>query len=170
LTGTFSLVPQVADVVDVPVVAAGGIADARGIVAAFALGAEGVQMGTAFLACDESGASAPHRAAIRAGKAGRTALTRAFTGRLARGIRNQLMDELNRPGVEVLPYPLQRALVRSLTGPAEKGGHSELMQMWAGQSANLSRSENVAQFLQTLVSQVSSIAGRVLDWCTMRED
>ncbi len=107
LTGTFSLVPQVADAVSVPVVADGGIADARGIVAAFALGAEGVQIDTAFLACEESGASVHHRNALLGGQAKQTALTRGFTGRLARGIKNRLLDELNHKGIEILPYPLQ---------------------------------------------------------------
>ncbi len=109
LTGTFSLVPQIAVMVDVPVIAAGGIADARGVIAALALGAEAVQMGTAFLACEESGASRLHRQALQEKKAGHTALTKGFTGRLARGIHNRLLEELNRPGTEILPYPLQRA-------------------------------------------------------------
>ena len=95
--------PQVADRVSAPVVAAGGIADSRGIVAAFALGAEGVQIGTAFLACEESGASPQHREALLSGKAGQTALTRGFTGRLGRGIKNRLLETMNTPGVEVLP-------------------------------------------------------------------
>src|ERR1700676_4256552 len=127
LTGTFSLVPQVADLVSVPVVAAGGIADARGIVAALALGAEGVQIGTAFLACEESGASPQHREALLSGKAGHTALTRGFTGRLGRGIKNRLLDTMSAPGVEILPYPLQRFLVRNISGPAEKSGRQELI-------------------------------------------
>ena len=164
LTGTFSLVPQVVDLVSVPVVAAGGIADARGIIAAFALGAEGVQMGTAFLACEGSGASEHHRQALLSGRAGRTALTRGFTGRLGRGIKNQLLDELNHPGVEFLPYPLQRALVKHLAGPAEQAGNPDLTPMWAGQSANLSRHTDAATLLQSLVSEVSSIAGAVLEW------
>jgi nitronate monooxygenase len=88
LTGTLSLIPQIVDLVDVPVIAAGGIADARGVIAALALGAEGVQMGTVFLACEESGASRLHREALLGKKAGHTALTRGFTGRLARGIYN----------------------------------------------------------------------------------
>src|SRR5258705_9261111 len=95
LTGTMALVPQVVDAVRLPVVAAGGIGDARGIVAAFALGAQGVQMGTAFLACEESGANPHHRKALLSGQAKQTALTRGFTGRLARGIKNRLLDELN---------------------------------------------------------------------------
>src|SRR5277367_2392969 len=147
LTGTFSLVPQVADAVSVPVVAAGGITDARGIVAAFALGAEGVQIGTAFLPCEESGASVAHREAILSGKARRTGLTRGFTGRLARGIHNQLLEELNRPDVEILPYPLQRALVRNLSIPAEKAAKPELLPLWAGQSANLSRESDAKTLL-----------------------
>ena len=136
LTGTFSLVPQIADMVDVPVIAAGGIADARGVVAALALGAEAVQMGTAFLACEESGASPLHRHALREKKAGHTALTKGFTGRLARGIHNRLLEELNREGTAILPYPLQRRLVRSLAIPAEAAGRSDLLPLWAGQSAN----------------------------------
>ena len=139
LTGTISLVPQVVDAVEIPVVAAGGIADARGIAAAFALGAEGVQMGTVFLACEESGASALHREAILGGKANRTSLTRGFTGRLARGVHNQLLEEMNRPGVAVLPYPLQRALMRNLALPAQQAGRSELLALWAGQSAGMAR-------------------------------
>jgi len=97
LTGTFSLVPQIVDVVDVPVIAAGGIGDARGVIAALALGAEGVQMGTVFLACEESGASLVHRQALRGKKARHTALTKGFTGRLARGIHNRLLEEVE-PG------------------------------------------------------------------------
>ena len=114
LTGTLSLVPQVVDRVEVPVIAAGGIADARGVIAALALGAEAVQIGTAFLACEESGAGRLHREALRGPDAGHTGLTRGFTGRLARGIRNRLMEELDRSGTELLPYPLQRGLVRNL--------------------------------------------------------
>lgn len=159
LTGTISLVPQVVDAVKAPVVAAGGISDARGIAAAFALGAEGVQMGTVFLVCEESGASALHREAILSGKAKRTSLTRGFTGRLARGIHNQLLDEMNKPGVEVLPYPLQRSLMRSLAIPAQQAGRSELLALWAGQSAGLARCPDVTTLLQSLVGGVSEKLG-----------
>lgn len=164
LMGTFSLVPQVADAVSAPVLAAGGIADARGVVAALALGAEGVQIGTAFLATEQSGASARHRDAILSGGARRTALTKGFTGRLARGIHNQLLEQLNRPGVEILPYPLQRAAVRYLAIAAEKAGKTELLPMWAGQSASLARHHDAAALLQALAAEVSAIAGPVLDW------
>src|ERR1700741_840172 len=127
LTGTLSLVPQIVDIVNVPVIAAGGIGDARGVIAALALGAEAVQMGTVFLTCEESGASRLHRETLLARKAGHTGLTKGFTGRLARAIRNRLMEELNAKGVEVLPYPLQRRLVRNLSIAAEAGGRADLL-------------------------------------------
>jgi nitronate monooxygenase len=160
LTGTFSLVPQTVDAVKVPVVAAGGIADARGVAAAFALGAEGVQMGTVFLACEESGAILLHREAILSGRAGHTALTRGFTGRLARGIHNELLEAMNQPGVEVLPYPLQRVLMRSLALPAQRAGKSELLALWAGQSASLARCGRVEELLQSLVAGVAERLSR----------
>ena len=168
LVGTLSLVPQIVDVVDVPVIAAGGIADARGVVAAFALGAEAVQMGTAFLACEESGASRLHREALLRGDAGQTALTKGFTGRLARGIRNRLMDDLNREGTEILPYPLQRALVKHLSMPAQAAGRSDLLPLWAGQSANVSTCTDPSAFLRSLVDEVSAVADGVVDWSARR--
>jgi nitronate monooxygenase len=169
LTGTMALVPQVVDAVRLPVVAAGGIGDARGIVAAFALGAEGVQMGTAFLACEESGATALHRTALLSGQAKQTALTRGFTGRLARGIKNRLLDELNQQDIEILPYPLQRALVRNLSIPAAQAGRAELLPLWAGQSANLSRCTDARALLDTLVKESSDIAGAVQSWSAHRQ-
>jgi nitronate monooxygenase len=164
LTGTFSLVPQIADAVSLPVIAAGGIADARGVVAAMVLGADAVQMGTVFLACEESGASPLHRQALRGNKAGYTGLTKGFTGRLARGILNRLLEELNQAGTPILPYPMQRRLVRSLAIPAEAAGRSDLLPLWAGQSANLSTCTDVFAFLTSLVEKVSEIAGPISQW------
>src|SRR3984893_1252163 len=126
LTGTFSLVPQIADMVNVPVIAA------------LALGAEAVQMGTVFLSCEESGASLLHRQALRGKNAAHTALTKGFSGRLARAIHNRLLEELNQAGTAILPYPLQRRLVRNLAIPAEAAGRSDLLPLWACQSDNLS--------------------------------
>lgn len=168
LMGTMSLVPRIVDLVDVPVIAAGGIADARGVVAALALGAEGVQMGTAFLVCEESGATRLHREALLGPDAGSTGLTRGFTGRLARGIRNQLMDEMNRDGVSILPYPLQRALIRNLSMAAEAAGRPELLPLWAGQSAPLSTHTNAVGVLSALVEEVAAIAGPVAQWSASR--
>lgn len=170
LTGTLSLVPQITDKVKVPIIAAGGIADARGVVAALALGAEGVQMGTVFLACEESGASLHHRQALRGKKAGHTALTKGFTGRLARGIHNRLLQELNQEGTAVLPYPLQRSLVRNVAIPAEAAGRSDLLPLWAGQSANLSTCMDVSAFLTSLVEEISEIAGPIIQWSAVRRE
>jgi nitronate monooxygenase len=164
LIGTIALVPQIVDAVKVPVVAAGGIADVRGIVAAFALGASGVQMGTVFLTCEGSGANPTYRKVLLSDRASTTALTRGFTGRLARGIRNQLLNELSNKNTEILPYPLQRFLLRHLSIPAEKAGQSELLPMWAGQSAGLSHCEDVNELLSNLVKQVSEISGSVQRW------
>jgi nitronate monooxygenase len=170
LTGTLSLVPQITDKVNVPVVAAGGIADARGVIAALALGAEGVQMGTVFLACEESGASLLHRQALRGKRAGHTALTKGFTGRLARGIHNRLLQELNQGGTAILPYPLQRSLVRNLAIPAEAAGRPDLLPLWAGQSANLSSCTDVSSFLTALVEEISEIAGPIIQWSAARRE
>jgi nitronate monooxygenase len=170
LTGTLSLIPQVVDSVHVPVIAAGGIGDARGVVAALALGAEAVQMGTVFLACEESGASRLHRETLRRRDAKHTALTKGFTGRLARGIRNHLMEDLNRAETEILPYPLQRELVRNLTIAAEAAGRADLVPMWAGQSANLSTCTDASAFLTSLVEEVSEIAGPIIQWSAARRE
>ena len=158
LIGTMSLVPQVVDAVEVPVIAAGGIADARGVIAALALGAEGVQIGTAFLASEESGANPLHRAALHGPEAKETGLTRGFSGRLARGIRNTLMEELNRPGTPILPYPLQRLLVRNVAIAAEKAGRADLMPLWSGQSAGIASNPDASAFLRSLIEKVSFIA------------
>ena len=166
LIGTFALVPQIADVVSVPVIAAGGIADARGVLAAFALGASGVQIGTALLACEGSGASSAHRDAISAGRYTPTGLSRAFTGRLARGVENELMRELQGEQYEPLPYPLQRALIKALSTVAEPAGRNEWLPMWSGQSASLARKEDAATFLRRIVTGVAPLAGAVLEWQT----
>jgi nitronate monooxygenase len=121
-------------------------------------------MGTVFLTCEESGASRLHREALLGRNGGPTALTKGFTGRLARGIHNRLMEELNRKEIEILPYPLQRGLVRNLSIAAEAAGRSDLLPMWAGQSANLATCTDVSDFLTSLVREVSEIAGPVIQW------
>ena len=130
---------------------------ARGVLAALLLGAEAVQMGTVFLSCEESGSNRLHREALLKGGF-QTGLTTAFTGRLGRGIRNRLMEELDKPGLEVLPYPLQRLLVRNVTSAAEAAGKPELMQMWAGQSAGIASPTDATAFLMSLVEAVSELA------------
>jgi len=121
-------------------------------------------MGTVFLACDESGASRLHRETLRQHHAGHTALTKGFTGRLARAVHNRLLEDLNRNATEILPYPLQRELVRNLAIPAEAAGRADLVPMWAGQSANLSTCTNVSAFLTSLVEEISEIAEPIVRW------
>jgi nitronate monooxygenase len=132
-SGTFALLPQVVRAVRVPVIAAGGIADARTVAAAFALGAAGVQVGTAFLCCPEATTSAVHRAALRAAQPGDTALTRLFSGRPARGLVNRLMRELG-PMSPVAPaFPLAPAALAPLRAAAEARGSGEFSPLWCSQ-------------------------------------
>src|SRR4029077_4663938 len=110
------------------------------------------------------------RETLRRGDAKHTALTKGFTGRLARGIRNRMMEDLNRAGTEILPYPLQRELVRNLTIAAEAAGRADLVPMWAGQSANLSTCTDVSAFLTTLVEEISEIGGPIMQWSAARRE
>lgn len=137
--GTFALVPQVADAVRVPVIAAGGVADGRGIAAAFVLGASAVQVGTAYLLCPEARISAPHRAALMETRAQETALTNIFSGRPARGIVNRVMRELG-PLSPVAPaFPLAGGALAPLRAKTEPTGSGDFMSLWSGQAASLVR-------------------------------
>lgn len=132
--GTFALLPQVVRAVKIPVIAAGGIADARGVAAAIALGAAGVQIGTAYMLCAEANTSPVHRAALKSEAAGKTALTNLFTGRPARGIVNRLMRELG-PISEIAPaFPLAASAVSPLRAKAELAGSGDFSPLWAGQN------------------------------------
>jgi nitronate monooxygenase len=134
--GTFALVPQVVDAVKVPVIAAGGIADARGIAAAFALGAAGVQIGTAFLHCPEAKISPMHRAALKSSGDAGTAFTNLMTGRPARSIVNRIMREIGPIG-EAPEFPLAAGALAPLRTKAEAAGSSDFSPMWSGQAAAL---------------------------------
>jgi nitronate monooxygenase len=137
--GTFALVPQVADAVRVPVIAAGGIADARGIVAAFALGASAVQIGTAYLFCPEAAVSPLHRQALRSARDDGTALTNVFTGRPARGLVNRLMREVGPLSADAPAFPLAGAALAPLKAAAEAKGAADFTPLWSGQAASLGR-------------------------------
>jgi nitronate monooxygenase len=152
LTGTMSLVPQVVDAVRIPVIAAGGICDGRGVAAALALGTQAVQIGTAFLACTESGATDLHREQLFATGPTRTALTRAFTGRLARGIQNGFMHAMARER-SIAPYPAQAWLTAQLKSAALNAGRSDLLALWSGQSAPLLRHRRAADLIASLLSE-----------------
>ncbi len=161
LVGTLALVPQIADQVPVPVIAAGGIMDGRGLVAALALGASAAQMGTAFLASAESGAHRLHKEALLArAEEDRTALTRAFSGRLARGFRNRFMVEVEQRGA-ILPYPLQSALTQDIRLASARAGRADLAQFWAGQGAPLATGRTAREIVDDLVSQARRVLERL---------
>lgn len=153
LVGTFALVPQVVDAVEVPVIAAGGIADRRGVAAAFALGASGVQVGSAFLRTRQSAATAVHRQAIANAPDTATVLTRAMSGRLARGIPNRAMRAIETAGV-IAPFPAQNWLTGLFRAEAGRRGDGELVSLWAGQAAGLAPSDDAAEVFAELVAGV----------------
>lgn len=158
LVGTFSLVPQVVDAVSVPVIAAGGIADGRGVIAALTLGASAVQVGTAFLACDEAGASDAHKEALTGPDARWTALTRVFTGRLARGLRNRAMIELEAAG-EASPYPARPWFMSPINQAAAVSGRADAMALWAGQAASFARRRSAAECFAALIEGAERAGG-----------
>jgi nitronate monooxygenase len=137
--GTFALVPQIVDAVKVPVIAAGGIADGRGIAAAFALGAAGVQIGTAFLFCPEAKISAPHRAALRSARDDATALTNVLTGRPARGLVNRVMREVGPLSASAPAFPRAAVALQPLRAKAEARGSGDFSPLWSGEAAALGR-------------------------------
>jgi nitronate monooxygenase len=134
--GTFALLPQIVRAVRVPVIAAGGIADAKGVAAAMALGAAGAQIGTAYMLCPEATTSAVHRAALKSDAARHTALTNLFTGRPARSIVNRLMKELGPINTTAPAFPLAAAAIAPLRAKAENQGLGDFSPLWAGQNAS----------------------------------
>lgn len=154
LTGTLALVPQVVDHVRAPVIAAGGIADGRGVRAALALGAQAAQIGTAFLACTESGTSDLHRDALFSPRSRSTVLTRAFTGRLARGIRNRWTDEMAAIAHRLPPFPITSWFVSRLRPAALAAGRSDLISLWSGQIAPNLRHRDATSLMQSLLADL----------------
>jgi len=152
LVGTMALVPQVVDAVHAPVIAAGGIADRRGVAAAFALGASGVQVGTAFLRTSASAAPPSHRAAIAAASDTGTVLTRALSGRLARGIPNHAVRVLE--AGEVAPFPAQNWLTGRFRAVAAAQDRGDLLSLWAGQAAALTRHDDAEAVFAELAAGV----------------
>ncbi|MFZ1106390.1 MAG: nitronate monooxygenase family protein [Hyphomicrobiaceae bacterium] len=149
--GLFALLPQVADAVRVPVIAAGGIADGRTVAAALVLGASGVQLGTAFLRCEEANVLDAHRAALREATDACTIVTDTITGRPARYIRNKLTDDLIASGLKPVAFPAQL----SLTAPLGATGDRELAALFAGQSAALARDTTAAELVRSLAEETT---------------
>ncbi len=150
LVGTLSLVSTIRAAVDLPVIAAGGITDGAAIAATLALGASAAQIGTAYLLSDESGISAPWRQSIESVGDDATALTRAFSGRHARGIENTFMREMRAVEADIPAYPIQNALTQELRAAAAKAGDAEALSLWAGQSVALTRPGSAADITRRL--------------------
>jgi len=148
--GTFALLPQIVRAVKVPVIAAGGIADAKGVAAATALGAAGAQLGTAFLLCPESTTSTVHRAALKSEAARHTALTNIFTGRAARGIVNRIIREIGPMSAAAPAFPLATAAIAPLRAKAESTGSGDFSPLWSGQNASRCREVPAAQLTREL--------------------
>lgn len=163
LVGTMALVPQVADAVGVPVIASGGIMDGRGIAAALALGACAVQMGTVFLTTEEAGIPEAHKAAILSAREDQTRITRAFSGRPARGVVNRFMETVEDPRAPkaVLPFPLQNALTRPLRTAAGKAGRAEFLSLWAGQGLTLARQRPAGDLVADLLRGTEEVRRRL---------
>jgi nitronate monooxygenase len=159
MVGTMALVPQMADAIDIPVIASGGIMDGRGIAAALALGAAAVQLGTAFLTCPEAGTPTAYRNALLDAAEDSTRITAAFSGRPARGIENRFLREMAE--AEILPFPYQNALTRPLRTRAAELGRAEFLSLWAGQGLRLARELPAAELVRALVAETKAAAARL---------
>ena len=156
ITGTFVLLQLIREKVRIPIVAAGGIANGRGVAAALALGAEAVQIGTAFLATEESNASAVHRRMLFSGAAKDTTLTRAFTGRLGRGIAGRIAKDLVHKEVNFLPFPLQKQLMVPLSKAAREQEKWDMILFWGGQIAPVLRHTKAAELMRSVIEDATT--------------
>jgi nitronate monooxygenase len=161
LIGTLALVPQVVDAVSVPVIAAGGIMDARGLVACLALGACAVQLGTAFLGCPETSVSQAWRDSLQQAAAENTTVTEVFSGKPARGLRNRYIEEIEALNEPLLPYPAQYSVSRELRKAAGERGDKRFIPMWAGQGVGLLREQPAATLVNRLVSESQQLLARL---------
>lgn len=159
LVGTMALVPQIVDAVRLPVLAAGGIMDGRGVAAALALGAEAAVLGTAFLACDEAGTDEGFRAALAESNDESTGLTRAFSGRWARGLRTRFAEEM--AGEPIADFPLQNTLTGTLRKAARAAGDPEAVSRWAGQGSAMVRRGPAAELVARIAEELAEVRGRL---------
>ena len=156
LTGTFALIQQLKAKVKSPVIAAGGITNGKGIAAALTLGADAVQLGTAFLACDESNATATHRAMLFSDTSPYTVLAKSLTGRMGRMIRNRISEEI-KSETEVLPFPLQAHFLAPLKAAALAQGKTDMINFWCGQSAMVLKHKKAGELMLSLIEETGDI-------------
>jgi nitronate monooxygenase len=161
MTGTLALVRQIVRAVRLPVVAAGGIMDGAGIAAVLALGAQAAQVGTAFLPCPESGASEAHRKLIASMDGDETAITRVFSGKPARGVRNTLIERDERAPLPILPFPVQQKMMAPLRAASAREGSSDYIAGWSGQAGSLARRMPARDLVQTLVEEAGDAIDRL---------
>jgi nitronate monooxygenase len=161
MIGSMSLIPQLVDRLSIPVLASGGIMDGRGVAAALALGASGVQLGTAFLGCQEAGISGAWLEALLKSGDTSTVLTKAFTGKYARGIKNKFIEEMTRLEDQVPEYPAQHNLTQSLRAEAKARGNPEFMSLWAGQSSALIKRTSAKELVEDLVRESREVILRL---------
>src|SRR5690625_1644045 len=157
MIGTTALVPQTVDQLSIPVIAAGGIMDGRGVLSTLVLGAEAVQMGTAFVTCNESGAKSQHKAAILHCTADDTAITFVFSGKPARGVRNEFMKEMGVFASDLPAYPLQNALTKEIRSEAAKQNRPGMMSLWAGQNPGRKQQLSASEMITNIIEHVDDI-------------
>lgn len=157
LIGLMSLIPQVADEITIPLIASGGIMDERGVLAARLLGAQGVQMGTAFLVTKESGAHQEHKHAITQSTEDTTVLTRSFSGKYARGLHNHFIETMKVHEEQLPDYPIQNTLTSSIRKEAGKQNNKEWMSLWCGQSPRLSRQQTVKELMTNIITRADDL-------------
>lgn len=159
--GTMALVPQLVDAVNVPIIAAGGIADGRGIAAALALGASGVQIGTAFLTCEESSVPEIHQKSLMASDGSNTQITKVFSGRPARGIRNRYSQDLNHLEDDLPDFPLMNTLTGPLRKKSAASDSPDFVAQWSGQAVGLNRKTTTADLIKTLINETHDALARI---------
>jgi nitronate monooxygenase len=161
MIGTMALIPQMVDALKIPVIATGGIMDGRGVVAALALGAVAAQMGTAFMACPESGAHPKHKDSLLHKTEENIVLTRAYTGKTARGFKNRFTTEMATHEDRLAPYPVQYALTRNIRVAAYQQSQTEFMPMWAGQGVRLCTSRPAAVLMADIIKEVNDVIAKI---------
>lgn len=157
LIGLMSLIPQIVDQVSIPVIAAGGIMDGRGLTASLCLGAMGVQMGTAFLTCIESGANQKYKDAILQASEDQIVLTRAFSGKWARGIKNKFIAEMEKHEDVIPEFPVQNTLTQPIRKASSSQQNADYLSLWSGQSPRLAKTQSVREIFNTILTEAKNI-------------